>query len=234
MKKKNLINLIITSALFLCFIVFTVLVKVVDVSPIGPDGTSVGFAKMNGAVAEKLGVNLSVYTISDILGLCGMAVALVFATIGVYQLIKNKSIKKVDVDLLVLAGLYVVTILFYAFFEVVIVNYRPVMLDGVLSASYPSSHTMLSVTICASAIIMILNKIRNKKISIPVSCALGLLGVSIIATRLVSGVHWLSDIIGAIILSGALVMAFVCVCSFFKDKQAVHEVVNTPEGENVG
>lgn len=199
---KNIIYLIIIS------IVFTLLVKYVDVAQIGPMGSSVGFSTVNNFFHNLIGVNMIFYKITDVLGILPILMALGFAGVGVYQLIKRKSVMKVDKEIIAIGVFYVVVVGLYLFFEKVIINYRPTLIDGVLEASYPSSHTLLSLCICGSTIL--LNKMRFPKIKAAqyeskvalVSMLLILFG------RLISGVHWFSDILGGVIISTTLLYAF--------------------------
>ena len=108
-------------------------------------------------------------------------------------------------------GFYIVVLIFYVFFEKVVVNYRPVLLitnDYLLEPSYPSSHTILSLCVCGSAIII--NKNLYKKYSFLkiVSIISLVLMLLIPRGRLFSGVHWLTDIIGGVLLSSSLLAGF--------------------------
>ena len=140
MKKKKLC---IAIAFLATFALWTAIVRFVDVKAIGPDGSSVGLATLNGFVHKLTGVNWILYTVTDWLGLVPIAVALGFAILGLAQLIKRKSLWKVDRDILLLGIFYIVVIAFYVFFEIVVINYRPILIDGRIEASYPSSTTML-------------------------------------------------------------------------------------------
>ena len=135
--------------------IFTLLVKIVDVQAIGPNGSEVGFAAVNGAVANALGVKLFWYDVSETLGYLAILTCLFFAALGVYQLIKEKSLKKVDKRILALGALYAVTVVLYVLFDKVAVNYRPVLENGVLEPSYPSSHTVLSLVAFGSAFLLV-------------------------------------------------------------------------------
>lgn len=219
MKSNTKVNIIITSCLFLAFIVFTILVKVVDVQSVGPNGSEVGFASVNEAVFKVFGYNQTLYDATEILGLVTFLIIGFFAVLGLYQLIKGKSIKKVDYKILVLGCFYVIVLLFYVLFEIIVINHRPVLIDGELEASYPSSHTMLSICVVTSAIVVLSEMLENRK---ALRLTIVVIGYALIAFtvagRLLSGVHWFTDIVGAMLLSFALVMLFYSALDFIKDK----------------
>lgn len=207
--------LLASGILFLMFGLFTGVVLFVDVQAIGPDGSSIGLATLNQAFANRTGVHLLWYEITDWLGLFAIGVALGFAVLGLVQLLKRKSIKNVDSQVIILGVFYCIVVLIYTFFELVIVNYRPILMDGALEASYPSSHTILVLCIMSTAIIMFDYLMSNKKVlrQILKTVAIMIMAVTV-AGRLVCGVHWLTDIIAGIILSAALVALFYAAVQF--------------------
>ena len=164
MQKKLKKYLIITGGLFLIFILFTVMVKTVDVQPVGPDRSKVGLASVNQCVFKFFGVNLLWYDITDWLGVFAIVFALGFAVLGLFQLIKRKSIQKVDCRILLLGVFYVMVIAVYLFFEVVVVNDRPIILSESLEASFPSSHVMFVNCIMATAMLQFHYYLRDKKV----------------------------------------------------------------------
>ena len=206
--KDNKKQIMISTMLFLLFVVFTILVKTIDVKPIGPNSTSVGFSTLNGFMLNKIGVNMIFYQITQVLGLIPILIAALYGIKGIIQLVKRKSLFKVDSEIIILGIFYAITIIIYLFFEKFIVNYRPVLMDGKLEASYPSSHTMISIFISLSAIIvnryLIKNSNMNKKINIFILIVMFL----IVIGRTISGVHWFSDILGGLLISAFLVKSF--------------------------
>ncbi|MBQ5702956.1 MAG: phosphatase PAP2 family protein [Peptococcaceae bacterium] len=192
----------ITAGLFLLFIVFTLMVLVVDVQPIGPEESKVGFATINQSVFGCLGVNILWYEITDWLGLLAVLFALFFAVLGLVQLVKRKNLWKVDYEIILLGMFYILVAVSYLFFEIAIVNYRPVMMDNSLEASYPSSHAMIVICIMATAMIEFRKLFADKKalraVLNTVSAAIILITV---IGRLLSGVHWFTDIIAGVLLS---------------------------------
>lgn len=197
---KNKKNILICVLLVLISIIYTLLVKYVDTSTIGPNGSVVGFSSLNSFVFNLTGNNMTLYKITEILGIIPILIALMYAVIGLIQVIDRKSLK-VDKELIALGILYIIVILIYVFFEKFIINYRPVIIDDVLEASYPSSHTLLSICICGSALLINKYLFNNKKNYKYINIISIISMVLIVIGRLLSGVHWASDIIGSIIIS---------------------------------
>ena len=216
MKKKA--ALIGAIGFFILFLVFTALVIAVDVRPIGPNGSEVGLATVNGALADALGYNETWYTVSEYAGYISLAIVPCFACLGLFQAIKRKSIAKVDRHLFVLGSFYELVLATYCLFEVLTINYRPVLIDGELEASFPSTHTMLALCIMLTAIYELHQLIKSKKVLIATDISLAAIMAVIITGRFMSGVHWFSDIIASVLLSGAFVCFFIFVALLVKDK----------------
>ena len=183
-------------------------VRTVDVRPIGPDGSRVGLAALNQWWFERTGVRMLWYDITDWLGILAILTALGFALLGLVQLIRRKSFCKVDRSLYALGGTYLLTIACYILFELCIINYRPVLMQGRLEASFPSSHAMIVCAIMATALLEFRARLKNKaaKIAAETFC-IGLMAVTV-AGRAISGVHWLTDILGGLMLSGTLTLLY--------------------------
>lgn len=209
--------LMASGILLLMFCLFTGLVLFVDVQAIGPEGSSIGLATINQAFANLTGVHMIWYEITDLFGLLAIGVVLCFAGLGFLQLVMRKSIKKVDPQILVLGGFYSLVILVYVFFEKVIINYRPILLEGELEASYPSSHTILILCVMSTAMMMFDYLFANKKAlrSILKAVAIVVMAITVVG-RLICGVHWLTDIIAGVILSAALISLFFAVIRLIK------------------
>ena len=208
MKNKN--NLFVSGISGLLVMILIVLVRFVDVRPIGPEGTSIGLSRLNGFFFRLSGVNILWYHITDWLGVAAILVAFLFAMAGFVQLIKRRSIFKVDREILALGCLYIVVIGLYVLFEIVIVNYRPIIMpDGTHpEASFPSSHTMLVCVIMGSAIMLIGKYVKEKRICRVLRgiCA-AIIGMTVIG-RLIAGVHWFTDIVGGVLISIFLLSLF--------------------------
>lgn len=201
-------SLIASMCLLTAFVLWTVAICFVDVQTIGPQDSSVGFADINHLVHNLTGVHFRLYHITDWLGLVPILVCIGFGVLGVAQWIKRKSICKVDYDILVLGGFYMTTISAYLLFERVVINYRPVLIDGILEVSYPSSTTMLVMCVMPTAIMQLGRRIKSKTIRNIVTAAIITFIVFMVVGRLISGVHWFTDIVGGALLSASLVTMY--------------------------
>ena len=208
MKKEDQRNFCIATCMLFAFFLWTATIQFIDVQTIGPQGSSVGFATLNGFVHNLTGVHMSLYTITDWLGLVPLAFVMGFALLGLVQWIKRKYLLKVDYSILVLGGFYIVVMAVYVLFEMLVVNYRPVLISGILEASYPSSTTILVMCVMPTAIMQFNARIKNNILKRFVASAITVFVVFMVIGRLLSGVHWFTDIIGGALLSAGLVMMY--------------------------
>ena len=205
--KKSYIISAVCAALFLLMII---LIKTVDVADIGPEGTKIGLSSINKAFHELTGLNDSWDKIADYTMLLAFGAGLAFAVLGLVQLIQRKSLLKVDREILLLGGLYVVLGIFYVIFEKVVINYRPEILSDETKpeASFPSSHVMMACVVAGSVIIILGRYIKKAEQRVAARIILSVVMLISVAARLVSGVHWLTDIIAGVLLSCALVFLY--------------------------
>lgn len=211
----------ISGLLFVLFAVFTYMVKSVDVQAIGPENSEVGFAALNGAVATALPYNDFFYSLSEVLGYLAIGTVLIFGLFGVMQLFIRKGLGKVDKDLYVLLGLYALCLLIYVLFEKVIINYRPVIIDleEGLEASYPSSHTMLAVAFISAAISQFSVRLKKEKTRKTVLAMCIIDGIGLVLCRILAGVHWLTDIIGAVLIAEACFFLYYGIFKMILEKK---------------
>ena len=209
MKKRNSKNLLfIGCSALAAFVLWTVLVKYVNVNAIGPNGSSVGFSLINSAFHEFTGVHFWLYGLTDWLGLVPFFFMFGFALLGLFQLIKRKSLFKVDFDILALGIFYIIMTTVYLLFEVFPINYRPVLINGILEVSYPSSTTLLVSCVMPTAAIQLKNRTKNPIINKTVVIAIDIFSVFMVLGRIISGVHWITDIIGGLLFSFGLVALY--------------------------
>lgn len=198
----------IAGVLLAAFVLWTVAVCRIDVQPIGPNGSSVGFAGLNGWVHDLTGVHMGLYVLTDWLGLVPMGFVLGFAVLGMVQWMRRRKLFRVDHDILLLGGFYLLVLILYLVFETVAVNARPVLIDGRLEASYPSSTTLLVLCVIPTAMMQLRARMQNARMRTIVLGILAVFTVCMVVGRLIAGVHWFTDIIGGVLLSAGLVVLY--------------------------
>ena len=213
MKKENQRNFCTATCMFLAFLLWTAAIQLVDVQAIGPQESAVGFATINQFVHNLTGVHMSLYTITDWLGLVPLVFVMGFALFGLIQWIKRKHLFKVDYNILILGGFYIVVMAVYVLFEMLVVNYRPILINGYLEASYPSSTTMLVMCVMPTAIMQFNARIKNDVLKRYLTSAITAFIIFMVIGRLISGVHWITDIIGGALLSTGLVLMYRAIIS---------------------
>ena len=206
MKEKR--NLLIGSVLIAAFALWTFLIQWVDVQAVGQNGTKIGFADFNVQFHQLTGVNMTIYTITDWLGLVPVFVCLCFGMLGLVQLIRRKRLLRVDVDILLLGVYYVIVIACYLIFEMIPINYRPVLIEGRLEAYYPSSTTLLVLSVMPTLMFQAYRRTVNPMIRKSAAVFVIAFSTLMVIGRLISGVHWVTDIIGSVLLSTGLYMLY--------------------------
>ena len=190
--------------LLLAFGLLTVLIRTADVRPVGVNGTEIGLAAVNTWFHRLTGVHMGLYTVTDWLGLVPIAVCAGFGVLGLVQWIRRKSIARVDRDILLLGGYYILVIVGYLVFEMIPINYRPVLIDGCMEASYPSSTTLLVLSVMPTLLFQVSRRSERRTVRRITAVFAALFSAFMVTGRLIAGVHWLTDIAGAVLLSAGL------------------------------
>ena len=218
MKRKGFKSLLFGALYLIVFVVWTLLIQIVDVQPVGQNGTDIGFATINCHFHKLTGVHMVIYTITDWLGLVPIFICLIFAGIGLAQLIQRKSLFRVDYDIIVLGIYYIIVIFGYLIFEMIPINYRPVLIDGFMEASYPSSTTLLVLSVMPTLWFQAKRRMKNEVVLKYVCVFSALFSIFMFVGRTVAGVHWLTDIMGSILLSTGLFLLYRAVVLIIDDK----------------
>ena len=219
MKRKSILQNILGGAILILFVLFTWSLTFVDVQPIGPNGSSVAYATINRAVHNFFGINMTLYHITDWAGVVAIFIALDFAILGLAQWIKRKHLWKVDSSILVLGVFDIFVFGAYVFFEFHVINRRPILINGILEASYPSSTTMLAMCVFPAAMMQFQRLIKNTSIRNAVNTLCGLFTAFMVIGRLVCGVHWFTDIFGGLLFSIAMILLYCSTNNYIKSKE---------------
>jgi len=204
MKEKGKRLLFLGSIFIGAFIIWTLLIQKVDVQLLGVNGTNIGFSKINCWFHQLTGVHMKIYIITDWLGLVPIFICMIFGGIGCIQLLKRRSLLKVDYDIIFLGVYYIFVIFGYLIFEMIPINYRPILIEGVMEASYPSSTTLLVLCVMPTLIEQVNRRSEKKVVKKIVNVVVICFSAFMVLGRLISGVHWLTDIVGSIMLSVGL------------------------------
>ena len=208
MNRENRKKLYAAAGLLTAFVLWTAAVCLVDVQPIGPEGSAVGFAALNGWFHRLTGVHLALYTATDLLSLIPAACVAAFGVLGLWQWVRRKSLRKVDRSILVLGGFYAAVLTAFVGFEKLALNFRPILIEGRLEASYPSSTTLLVLCVMPTAALQIKERVANAVYRRWAVGVIAAFSAFMVIARLISGVHWLTDIIGGGLLSAGLVLLY--------------------------
>ena len=204
MKQQGKRGIMSGAVLILAFMLWTVLIQTVDVRPVGVNGTNIGFATVNTWFHRLTGVHMGLYTVTDWLGLVPIAVCAGFGILGLAQWIRRKSIARVDGDILLLGGYYILVILGYLIFEMIPINYRPILIGGAMEASYPSSTTLLVLSVMPTLLFQTDRRSSVRAVRQITAAFTLLFSAFMVIGRLTAGVHWLTDIVGSVLLSAGL------------------------------
>ena len=200
MKRKEKRTLVLGLVFLGLFGLWTAMIQLIDVQPIGSRGTNIGFATLNSWFHNLTGVDMTIYTITDWMGFIPIFICVVFGLIGLIQLIKRKSLLKIDHDILILGIYYIIVILCYSIFEIIPINYRPILIEGYLETSYPSSTTLLALSVIPTLVEYLNRRMINTRIKRGINIIAVFISFYMVVGRLICGVHWFTDIVGAVLL----------------------------------
>ena len=100
-RKRALFGIVLLAA----FVLWTILIRHIDVQKVDPNGTAVRFATLNVWFHQMAGVHMLIYTITDWFGVVPIIICMSFGLMGLVQLVKWRSLLRVDSSILLL-GVY--------------------------------------------------------------------------------------------------------------------------------
>lgn len=203
-----MVDLVTGTTLLAAFAIWTILIQHVDVQPLGQAGTNIGFATLNGWFHQLTGVHMALYEITDWLSFIPLAVCMGFGGLGAAQLARRKSLLRVDHDILLLGTYYFLVTCAFLLFEAFPINYRPILIHGILEASYPSSTTLLILSVMPTLKYQMDRRATSARIRSAASILIFVFSAFMVIGRLVAGVHWITDIVGGALLAAGLFMMY--------------------------
>ena len=196
--------LFLGSIFIVVFVIWTLLIQKVDVQPLGVKGTDIGFATINCWFHKLTGVHMEIYHLTDWLGLVPIFNCMIFGCVGCIQMLKRRSLLKVDCDIILLGVYYIIVIFSYLLFEMAPINYRPILIGGFLEVSYPSSTTLLVLSVMPTLTEQMNRRMEHATVKRFIKVFVICFSIFMVLGRLISGVHWLTDIVGSLMFSAGL------------------------------
>lgn len=207
------------------FIIWTLLIQCIDVKVAGESFSKVGFATLNVWFHHLTGTHMILYTITDWLGLVPIMVCLCFGALGFSQLVKRRSLFQVDSDIIILGAYYILVIFAYLVFETIPINYRPVLINGAAEASYPSSTTLLVLSVMPTLKYQADRRFENFLLKKSITIFITMFSAFMVVGRLISGVHWVTDIVGSMLLGFSLFMLYCAAVEMISGKDEIKDGV---------
>lgn len=181
----------------LLFVVWTLVVKFVDVQVGGESNVAIGLGSLNIGFFDAVGSSNFWQSVTKYLGYLTILVVVGLLVWQLVLMIRQKSWRLAR-HWWVLDGVLVALVVTYLLFETLVINERPILVDGVAGASYPSSHGMLFMTILPLAILTIWREIKCRPLNVILTVVLSILLLVGVVGRTLCGLHWLTDVFGAV------------------------------------
>lgn len=221
MKMKKYAKFTIFWGLFA--IIFTLMVAFFDVGPAGAEYNSVvaadsgvhalnspevGFSWLNGEIfrgTEPL-QTAGWDKVSDIIMAFAIIVAAGFGIAGLVQLVKKG---KIDARIWKMWLVYGAMAIIYAIFEyLAVVNTRPTLNNGAVESSFPSTHVLVVATVLSLMVVALPKYLDDKKARVLIAVISAIATALVMTGRVMSGQHWFTDVLGALLWSLFLVSLY--------------------------
>lgn len=191
MNKKS----IIACLLGIAFIILTILIKTNSLVNFDSNVYNLVTREMNDGLTAFYKVCTFLGSTAFMVSLC----ALLFVT---FIILKRKDIAIIEASVLIISTVINNVV------KLIIRRERPEVLKLVIekSFSFPSGHTMASVTMYGILIYLINKSNLDKRLKIIFSIILGIIPILVMLSRIYLGAHYASDVIGACILSTTLLL----------------------------
>lgn len=212
---KKIFNLnIILGISFLFLFCFLIILLQIDKAVIAESGKAVGLSHINKLATYSYDSDSS--TFSNLLFYATFLIVLGAVILGVFQLIKGKSLKKVDVEIIVFGISIVVAAIFWlAFDKVIKINVRPI---DASEGSYPSTHVFLTTFFLLMGRMLLLKYKDEKSIKISSLILVIVYIIAMVLLRVSAGKHYITDVVGGVFLGLAFYFLTTGIINIIKNK----------------
>lgn len=200
--KKNIIIIVLS----LLFIVLCILVKLDLLSNIDESVYKFITSNMNNTTTN-------IYKVITFFGSTIFMVGLCVLLLVLFIIIKK------NIYGYIISGTLIFSTIINNVIKVIIRRERPIyMIVRETTFSFPSGHTMASVSMYGILIYLINKSNMNKKLKIILSIILGMIPLMVATSRIYLGAHYFSDILGAIMLATIVLLIST---KYIKDKKII-------------
>lgn len=202
MRRKSLD--IIISILWLILLIFTILVSFVDVKIFNVTNTKIGLYSLNKIfLVNSINSNYINIISNGIFLICLLVIILMLLLIT-FEYFKTKKINKNNLNFFI--HFLIMVLIWIIFDKILIINYRPILINGNIEGSYPSTHVMVSTFVLLFLSDQLKKIFKNDKIFYIIS--IGLIIIQSIS-RILLTMHWFTDIIGGLLIGCLLFFTFL-------------------------
>lgn len=202
MRRKSLD--IIISILWLILLIFTILVSFVDVKIYNVTNTEIGLYSLNKIfLVNSINSNYINIISNGIFLICLLVIILMLLLIT-FEYFKTKKINKNNLNFII--HFLIMVLIWIIFDKILIINYRPILINGNIEGSYPSTHVMVSTFVLLFLSDKLKKIFKNDKIFYIIS--IGLIIIQSIS-RILLTMHWFTDIIGGLLIGCLLFFTFL-------------------------
>ena len=197
--KKILNKYLIVGIVFIFLFLLLMILLNFNKANLGETNTPVGLSSINKLFVTNY---VDIYNSMSQVGLyLSFIIIAGFAITGFYQLIKRKSLFKVDLDIILFGvGVIVLIITWLLFDKVIAYNYRPIYVNKNLEGSFPSTHVLFTTFVLVSAFGISLNREKNNFYNLAI-LVIAILVITLTSLcRVLSGMHWATDVLGGLLL----------------------------------
>ena len=200
--KKNIVIIVLS----LLFVILCILVKLDLLSNIDESVYKFITSNMNNTTTNIYKVITFFGSTIFMVGLCVLLLVLFI-------------ILKKNIYGYIISGTLIFSTIMNNVIKVIIRRERPIyMIVRETTFSFPSGHTMASVSMYGILIYLINKSNTNKKLKIILSIILGMIPLMVATSRIYLGAHYFSDILGAIMLATIVLLIST---KYIKDKKII-------------
>ena len=182
----------------------TVSIKLIDVKLYSVTNSYIGLYSINKLFVFTYNIsNINIFfeIISNFLFIFCLIIILLKLSFIFYEYVKNKKVSKTNINFLIH---FILMILIWIIFDkIIIINYRPILINNKLEGAFPSTHVMVSTF----TLLFFAYNQKNKKIIFYIIITSLIILQSI--SRILLQMHWFTDVLGGLLIGTLLFLTYL-------------------------